>query len=329
MSKHRVDAYGHKLLDVKDDKLERRINRLATKYATARDDVGQSARAMSLKTDVLTLSLSYFYVVGQGMGQQYGSSFDEVLEETLLWCLARLEPNKRPFTHFVRFKYPRMRYTEAKKEDRIQESFVELVEQSKYDKDADGDGEYIYEDETSGAVVEPEADPDALEGEGEGTPFARVDSAVAEFLTLVIGFLDHAPDKSHNLRAKLYMKMNFTEWATYAVKVQPQYGYCWAFEAQESRIFTSVEGGFLNVYMAGECESVRELWETELKEGYGEIIRLDDPRLQSKSPPAPWKLLTSVHLDYLAGMGIKVSSAVISQNRKKFNALKEQLSTRA
>lgn len=157
------------------------------------------------------------------------------------------------------------------------------------------------------------------------TELAAVNAFVAEFITLVVEFLDHVDDKAHSERAKLYLKMNFTEWTTYAVKVQPTYDWCVPFENEEVRIFANIENGFLDVYMADVCRTVRKLWSTDLKSGYGEIVNLDDERMAGKNAPAPWKLATSVHRDYLAGIGIKVTPAVISQHRKRFNELKQQL----
>jgi hypothetical protein len=159
----------------------------------------------------------------------------------------------------------------------------------------------------------------------DDTSFLRADAAIVEFISLVVDFLDHSADKAHSERAKLYMKMNFTEWVTYAIKVLPVFDWCAPFLSEEVRIFATTEDGFLDTYMAEVCRTIRKLWLTDLKGGYGEIVDLDDVRLAYGTAPAPWKLATSVHIDYLATLGIKVTPAVISQHRKKFNELKEQL----
>ena len=244
---------------------------------------------------------------------QSWSSYDDTLIDTLFWCLDHLDPTKRPYTHFVRFKYSRMRLTDAKKEKAREERLADLDEQSL------GDSVEICGSSQSEFTMDEEQQTE------ESPTFAKVNASVAEFLSLVVGFLEHTSDKAHSERAKLYLKMNFTEWTTYAVKVQPVYDWCMPFQNEERRIFATVENDFLDVYMADVCRTIRKLWSTNLKDGYGEIINLDDERLSQKNPPAPWKLSTSVHRDYLAGRGIKVSPAVISQHRKRFNELKGQL----
>lgn len=327
MPRHNVDLYGHVLLDNKDARLEGEVNRLAKRYAVARDHKGQEARALSLRAEVVTRALSFFYVVGRDLDPKLDVTFDDVLVDTLTWVLDRYDPERGAFTYFVRYKYKRMVKSTAEKEHAHQQRFVELVEQSKDDVDSYEDG-LPYEDEQSSTSAEVEDALAALaadEADLADNETDRVESAVAEFLTLVIGFLDHTPDKSHDDRAKLYLRMNFAEWTTYAVKVQPVYEDCRPFERQQRRIFSAAETGFMDMYMADLCRTVRRLWLTELKDGYGEIIKLDDERLLRKKAPAPWKLAIAVHLEYLRTLGIKVTSGVISQHRATFKALKEQL----
>ena len=323
MGRHAVDLYGHRLVDSGDSRLELRINRKAKEFATLRGDNTNLARMLALRSEILSMSLSFFRVVGQGVSK--GASFDEPLIDTLYWCLEHLDPAKRPYTHYVRYKYKLERLTQANAEKALIDDVDSLDEQ-----ELDGLNAAVIDDGYDAVDEEAqsfESDEDMLDGSAVHESMNKADAAIAEFLTLVIGFLDHAPDKSHTRNAQLYMRLNFTEWTTYAVKVLPALEYGEPFEREEGRIFATVEDGFLNVYMAEPCATVRQLWNTSLREGFGEIIPWDDLRMQSRRPPAPWKLSTRVHLDYLASLGVKVTPAVISQHRKRFNALKEQLTT--
>ena len=302
MDRNVVDQYGHKLVENGKESLERRINRKAVRYAKIRDSEGNTARKLALRTELLTLCLHYFRVVGQGISKP--DTYDDVLINELYWCLDHFDSTKGLFTHLLRFRYKRQSATAADREYKVVSKMVPLDE----------------EEHLSGTTE------DQLSFEDNS--HENVDAMLAEFISLVVEFLDHLPDRKHNERAKLYLRMNFTEWTTYSVKIQPVIDGCALFESQETRIFSTVEMPFLDAFMAEPCRSIRKLWTCELKEGMGTILRLDDPALQKKNPPAPWKLPISVHVEYASGKGYKVTNAVISQHRKKFELLREQMSNR-
>ncbi len=302
MDRHKIDQYGHRLVDSGEESLEHRINRKADKYAKIRDNEGNEARKTALHMELLTLCIRYFRVVGQGMASQ--DTYDDVLVNELYWCLKHHSASKGPFTHYVRFRYKRQSMTVAEREYKSTPEIVPLDEEKH---------------EFEATEVQPFFEEDS---------HIHADAMLAEFISLVVEFLDHLPDKKHNERAKLYLRMNFTEWTTYSVKMQPVIHDCEHFESQETRFFSTMELPFLDVFMARACRSIRALWGCELKEGMGTILRLDDPALKAKNPPAPWKLPTSVYVDYVSSKGYKVTSAVISQHRKKFELLKEQMGNR-
>ncbi|MBR3234205.1 MAG: hypothetical protein IKG11_01165 [Atopobiaceae bacterium] len=302
MDRDEVDQYGHKLVDNGKESLERRINRKAVRYAKIRDGEGNAARKLALRAELLTLCLHYFRVVGQGMSKR--DAYDDVLVNELYWCLDHFDSAKGLFTHLLRFRYKRQSATAADREYKVASTIEPFDE----------------EEHLSGATE------DQLSF--EDSSHEQADAMLAEFISLVVEFLDHLPDRKHNERAKLYLRMNFTEWTTYSVKIQPVIDGCELFESQETRFFSTMELPFLDAFMAESCRSIRKLWKCELKEGMGTILRLDDPALQKKNPPAPWKLPISVHADYVSSKGYKVTSAVISQHRKKFELLKEQMSNR-
>ena len=76
--------------------------------------------------------------------------------------------------------------------------------------------------------------------------------------------------------------------------VVPVFDLCAPFLHEEMRIFATTEDGFLDVCMADVCRTVRKLWLTNLKNGYGDIVNLDDVRLVDGNAPAPLKLAVSV-----------------------------------
>ena len=302
-------------VDAGHARLERRINSHAEEYAVARLSEDEEARALSLRYSILNDSMRFFPNYDSGLGGRRDDAFNEVLVDTLMWCLERHDPQRSPFTNFVRFKFKRKTISwnkkAAEKAERDATRRIEI--------DSLGEGSLmqygIYSEDSQQFEEKPVTSGD------------QVTAAVIEFISLVIEFLEHSLDRAHSERAKLYMRMNFTEWTTYSVKAQPTLWHCEPWMSDQTRIFATIENGFLNVYMSAPCASIHELWDTALREGYGEIIRLDDPRLQTSRPPAPWKLATSVHLDYLYSLGIKVTPGAVSQHRSKFNALKKELTT--
>ncbi len=299
MGRHEVDQYDHRLIDSGDESLEYRINEMAVEYASIRDSDGSKAQRLALRTELLTLCIRHFRVVGQGMSARV--AFDDVLVDELYWCLEHFDASKGDFTHLLRFRYKRQSKSAADREHKSMQIYEPFDEET----------------------LENEAAEDRPNLE-EGSS-VHVNAMLAEFISLVTEFLDHLPDRKHNERAKLYLRMNFTEWTTYSVKTQSVIDDCEPFESQEGHFFSAMELPFLDVFMAEPCRSIRALWGCELKEGMGTILRVDDPALQAKNPPAPWKLPIGVHLDYVSSKGIKVTSAVISQHRKKFEQLKEMI----
>ena len=334
-----VAMYSHRLKDSGNKRLEEKINRMFSEYAQLRHDPKDRDRARTLLGDILILLSRHFTVVGQDLeAMEHQTSFDEIMDDILIDALKEYDPSRGLFTHFLRYRYKKNRLSEAMREDKRQRSLVEFRDMDAH-PDADAADSDWQDDDEHGGVEERLGDADAADSgwrydgrystpgyAGEADEMCKA-VVVSKVLSLLDSYLEGLGTNPETQRTRLYFRMIFTERMTYSVKVTPVFEDCEPLEAEEALVFHIVEVGFLDVFMAGICRTIRQLWDTPLRDGYGKIIKRDDPRMQRKNPPAEWKLRIDVYLGYLKKEGIGVSSAVISQNRKKFTDLYEKLTT--
>ena len=150
-----------------------------------------------------------------------------------------------------------------------------------------------------------------------------------EFLSLVISFLEHAPNaRDYTDVQKLYMRMLFTESTTRAVKERSTYEDCAPIARHERETFSAMELPFLDGFTVDVCRTILALWQTKLRDGFKAIIP-DDYSSENRAQRAGrsiWRLPNSYWCDYIETAGFpRVGSSTISEQRAKFKRMLEEL----
>lgn len=315
--------YGHILVTIRPD-LEMRLNRKARMYKRL-DPVNDGEVARKLKAEVVELLLKVFYVRGIGVSGGIDETFASIMSDSL----DKYDPSIGiPYSGFVRFLHDRRKRNPLTKEDQF--NYDMLV---RYGSDFEaGDREEL--DGLSSKRPHPEewglgdaasGDASAAEDMSE-VGVAQAEDAAMEavflnMLTLVVAFLEHAEDKrDFTPRKKLYTRMFFTESVTRLVKSRTMFEECRPFQKHERDTFSTMELPFQDMYMAGLCRTICDIWQTALKDGFGSI----------SAGAATWKLPADTFRDYVFAIeGEMISRPVVSEQRNNYKKLQSQLMCRA
>lgn len=300
---HQFDAYGHRLIDTGDEELERRINRLAERLAALANQEGMTDRVRAIRTELFTCCMSFFRVVGQGIARG-GDPFDEVLLDILMdqtdyeYVIGkgrerkRFNPDRGPFTWYIRFLFRRRTIDRGNQENRDTPDLqIEGPEEEQYGYPEPEDHEHV--------------DPvDVLYAE----------ELYIELLVLATRLKGMATD-DRNAGAGMASTgrhMALTEAITYLIKNEdwddatPHY-----LGRHERDTFRAMEVSFLDWFMEAVCRSFPEIWHTHIEHRY--VTRTRYPLLNAMA-----------YIDYLeARFGRRIAGARVTQYRNEF---REQVS---
>lgn len=300
--------YNHLLLTVKPE-LEDRLNRKA-KMVKRLCGQADSERARLLTIDVTSLLFQVFRVEGPGVQGGCDDTFLKLSQSALnAYDLAA----GIPFSHFFRYLYSRRKRDAVTVSDQFNHDANSIEAIGELSKDGRFEWGSFDEWDESGYV---EDNLEALPAEQVARhDDAAMGKAFASFLALIIGFLDHAVDKrDHTLDKKLYTRIFFTESITRLVKTRVLEEECKPFEDCEHEVFSSLELPLQDEYMAAICRTIKDIWLSNLREGYGCV----DYNHRS------WRLTNSVIIDYYEqASGKAVSAQAISQQRGNYRKLIE------
>ena len=252
-----------------------RLNRKARvfKHTSASSDV---ERARLLKIEAISLIYQALRVRGVGVSNGVDETFNKLANS----LIDSYDPRTGvPFSaYFVMIYYMR-------KKDTLNETDACSIKALRdTPRDENGlmlDDIYSIEDRTSLSSDElsenERFDIDLVYDVGLRENFvdednAAIEAAFLQILSLIVGFLEHAPDKrSYTSDRRLYTRLFFTESMTRAVKTRSSYEECVPFEKHEREVFDAVELPFQDSYLVDACRTIAALWASELKDGYGKV----------------------------------------------------------
>lgn len=157
---------------------------------------------------------------------------------------------------------------------------------------------------------------------------AAEDLLLLRTLSLIMSFLGKT-DRAANETRKLYTKMFFSETLSRMTKVRTE-GELAPLQKQEKNLFKAVELPFQDSYTVAACRTIIELWQVAFIAGVPEPKRPfnDNPKKFDKAPQYNWTLAASVFISYLRSLGKPASDALVSQQRKHFEELLQELRPR-
>lgn len=307
-----IEAYGHRIQDIKDEALENRINIRAKRMCRARKQ-GNEAQALKYREDVAIMCLNYFYIVSEG--EYIGT--DQVLIDTLNRLLDEYDPESGPFTFGLRYYFAHRTIDEGRKMHRQYSREQTIL--------ANED-----EDKGSGLITEAENKQDShTETEFEivdrklskSSSRMMMEAIVAELVSLVISFRENVKDARLATRRE-YTPLFFTELIVRICKEQDNAAELAPIQKHEVSIFKAMEIPFLDFFMSEICRCILAIWQTDIKQDY--LLyenRLDDAQRNSSMYRA-FALPAAAFKSYLKESRDKtVSDATISQQRTAFNKL--------
>lgn len=332
--RNKFSMYSHRLHQRDDERLERRIERLAKQCERLRGVDGggsESSRYRASVIDLYQACLKYFYVTGDDLN---GKSYDDVFIDLLQGFIPRYDSKKGLFVHYIANVYP-LRVRDAgerqeKEADNI-DSLDDQTIESSYDErlaiEDTYDLDQLSEQPDAGGSLSDDGQSEAATAGEQGIYW--------QLLLAIMGFLNHKEDSRHQAVSKLYYRMIFAERITYAVKSQELFEYCLPIVRRERDTFEAMELGFLDSFMVDVVRTVRALWSGAMRDDYvSKMIRRLRERMDSyaagetdKPPKINW-LGIDAYKSYLKEQyGIEVSSAAISMQRDRFNRLAEEIGT--
>lgn len=307
-----IEEYSHRILDIKDEALENRINIRAKRMCRARKQ-GNDALVLKYREDIAIMCLNYFYIVSDFEVIEN----DGVLIDTLNLLLDRYDPESGPFTWSVRFYFAHRTIDEGNKMRRQYEREQTIHADSDDDK---GSGLITAAElkQDNRAQTEFEAIAEKLDGSSSRK---AVEAIVVELVSLVIAFRENVKDARLATRRE-YTPLFFTELIVRICKEQDDSAELAPMQKHEASIFKAMEIPFLDFFMSDICRCILAIWGTDIKEAY--LLyenRLEDVQ-KGSSVYRAFTLPALAYKRYLKeSRGKTVQDATISQQRAAFNKL--------
>ena len=329
-ARNMLSIYSHRLHQRDDERLARRIERLARQCEHLRGpdgSEGESARYRAAVIDLYQACLKYFYVTGDDLN---GRAYDDVFIDLLQRFIPRYDSKKGLFVHYVANVYPLRVKDAGEKQERESSAIDSLDDQaidSSYDERLAFEDAYSFDQPPVQFDADENLSDDACDETANGEK-----GGYWQLLLAIMGFLNHKEDSRHQPVSKLYYRMVFTERITYAIKSQELFEYCRPIVHRERDTFEAMELGFLDSFMVDAVRTVRALWNGAMRGDYASRISRLRERMEGyaageldKPPRINW-LDLDAYKSYLSEQyGIGVTSAAISMQRERFNRLADEI----
>ena len=302
------EAYDRHLGDTGDKVLEAKIEKTAVRMAKARER-GDISRYLALREKLAILSLSYFKVHGGNATE----GVDEILLDTIVKYLDEYDPKRGEFIHVVRNNYKFRCLDEGEKQQKIAEH-----ERSIYRED--DEREFQEKD----ICDEKAAADSSLEKTYVQAAEEKASAALLELLALISAFVSRTDDARLEKRRR-YTPLFFTKTAVRMTKDQLGEDTLGPIIRHEKGVFSAMEVPFLDTFMADICRKIVEIWRSGFKDGVLFQNRIADAQA-GKAKYVAWTLPARFYKDYCKDVwDDEVSDAAISQQRKAYERLLEQL----